>query len=135
MTTERERQSVQASSSVVAKNQPLRRQCESSDYQSCLFTKVDLSYFFQASFYPGRGQGNIWVGNTPASTLSLGNSQFNVTDGESEVESVADWLDEPEPDLELEEPAPQRQSKFSDGMVIEVRAQYLKNCSYLMPLL
>jgi hypothetical protein len=84
-----------------------------SAYKSCLFAK-QLTIFSASSFYPGRGdQGDT----LPASRLALIDNQPNGTDDISDVESEADWLDEPD----LEEPGPQRASKFSEAVAIKVR--------------
>ncbi|KAF8465778.1 hypothetical protein DFH94DRAFT_698694 [Russula ochroleuca] len=64
-----------------------------------------------SSFYPGRGDtGNM----LPASTLFFTeNNETNITGNDSDVESVADWLDD------LDDPTPRQASKFSDAVAIE----------------
>ena len=89
-------------------------------YQTADFVRFFLAF----SFYPGRGDtGNTFLTTTvvPATTVVPGNDQINITDGESEVESMTDWL---EP---LDEPGPalRRQSKTLDAMAVEVCLQRL----------
>lgn len=96
-------------------HQPLQRS-KLSAYKSCLFAK-QLTNFSASSFYPGRGD----TGDTlPASRLFLTtDNQPNGTGDVSDVETEADWLDEPD----LEEPGPRGASKFSEAVAIEVRPE------------
>jgi hypothetical protein len=88
-----------------------------------VFTKqLTLSQLVPASsFYPGRGDtGNM----LPASTLFFTeNNETNITGNDSDVESVADWLDD------LDDPTPRQASKFSDAVAIEVCFQCLIKAS------
>lgn len=79
-----------------------------------------LNFFLASSFYPGRGDP------LPASTTPLEHNQHNVLGGESDVEdveSVRDWLDDP--DLDADEAAPRRTSRFQESITIEVCFQFL----------
>lgn len=107
------------------KGKPLGRS-ESSAYQASLSTEqtVDFELFFSAVlFYPGRGRTDTSrAPSVDASTIiRTPNHETNTAD-DSGVESEADWHDDG-PDQD--EHAPQRASKVSEAMLIEVRLQCL----------
>lgn len=98
------------------KGKPLGRS-ESSAYESSLSTEqtVDFEFFFSAtSFYPGRT--NTSRAPSASTILRNPNHEANTTD-DSGVETEADWHDDG-PDLD--ERAPQRASKVSEVMLLEV---------------
>ena len=110
---------------------PLQRS-ESTAYESCLFTlpntQTNRFFFSASSFYPGRGDsGNTFPPSAPRppSTPVL-NRNFHADgiDDDSEVEKEGDWhSDESGP----EGSAPQRATRFSEALAIEVRSPLIVN--------